>query len=68
MTFYIYDFNEYMGDLLLTTDDYEHEIRVDMSDTWNEDTETWDEEAGRKKAENAVSAAYPGSTVEFYYI
>ena len=68
MTFYLYDFNDYYGDIVLTTADYETEIRVDIMDTWNDDTESWDEEQGREKVEKAVSAAFPGSTIEWYYI
>lgn len=68
MTFYIYDFNEYFEDITLISDDYETEIRVDLSDTWNADTESWDEKQGRIKAEKAVSAAYPGATLEWCYI
>ena len=51
MTFYLYDFNDYYGDIVLTTADYETEIRVDIMDTWNDDTESWDEEQGREKVE-----------------
>ena len=68
MTFYLYDFNDYYGDIVLTTADYETEIRVDITDTWNDDTESWDEEQGREKVEKAVSAAFPGSTIEWHYI
>lgn len=68
MTFYLYDFNDYYGDIVLTTADYETEIRVDIMDTWDENTESWNEEQGREKVEKAVSEAFPGSTIEWYYI
>ena len=65
MTFYIYDFSEYSGVLELCTADYETELSVDLNDTWDPVEGCWCVDMGREKVEKAVSAAFPGSTIEW---
>lgn len=58
MDFYIYDFNEYTGFLYLQTEDYEHEVYVDVDECYNYATGEWNDDQVRYAAVNAVRQQY----------
>ena len=58
MRFTVYDFSDYFAVLDLQSDDYEHEVHVDVYGCFDEDEEEWDDEKIRQLAEQQVRDEY----------
>ena len=63
MTFYLHDENEYAGYLILTTEDYDTDISVDVYDCYDDDTEEWNQEAVKATVEKAVRDQFGDDSV-----
>jgi hypothetical protein len=63
MTFYLHDENEYAGYLILTTEDYETDISVDVYDCYDDDTEEWNQESVKATVEKAVRDQFGDDSV-----
>ena len=54
MKFTVYDFSEYFGFLYLQSDDYEHEVQVDVDGCYDDELEAWNDEQVKQLAEQQV--------------
>lgn len=63
MEFRIDDFNEYLGELIMSTEDSFCTAYVDVSDGWDDDAEEWNEDAIRLSAEKAVKERFGSSAI-----
>ena len=58
MRFTVSDFSDYFSVLYLQSDDYEHEVNVDVYDCFDEESEDWNDEKIRNRAEQQVRDEY----------
>jgi len=58
--------DDYAGFLHLDSEDYEHEVSVDISTCFDEVTEEWDDDKVMELSEQAIKAAFgPSAKIEW---
>ena len=61
MTFYVYDGSE-LGEVYLTSEDYEHDFVADVRECYNPETEQYDMDGVRRVTEAQIKAEYGSDT------
>ena len=62
MTFHVYDASV-LGEIYLTSEDYEHDFIADVREAYDAETETYDVEMAERIAEEQIKARFGADTV-----